>query len=378
MKSYYLIITALIIVACGNNQAEKNKFAPKDRTTVNMSDEERQNAIDAKKAEYAIDWNIALNSDNIKLSVIPPLPKGDITETLSERIAVKMLQLTTVNGIGGLNNSPGFALCASISEMEKKVTSTAPQKMVTKYAISYSVRNIVTDDVYASYEQEIMGVGASFEEATRNAVNSIENNVHIQKMLSSASEKIISWYNENVATLKGQIETAMANNDYAYALALIESVPEKAMIAFEYVSSIHEDVLAKFKKQNANNELNAMKQAIISSNNEFSTDVYAHMALIPNDSPEYEDALKLYNEYEAKVIAEREKQENRKISEAEAEKMREQEINIAKIESEKILAQYQAEATNETIKKLEKELEYERKGFWGSLGTRIISAIDSF
>lgn len=380
MKLKYLFVAAIFVVSCGgNNSGNKSAktFAPKDRTTVEMSEAERRNAIEAKKAANGVDMNIALKSNDVKLSVMPPLPKGDITEAISERIAVKMLHLTTSNGIGGLNNVPGFALCASIQEIDKKVTATAPQKMVTKYMLSYSVRNLVTDDVYATYEQEITGVGGSFEEATKNAVNSIENNVHIQKMLATASEKIIAWFNENLATFKGQVSTALASNDYAYALALLSSVPEKATAAFEYVTSVREDVLNKFKMQNASNALVAMKQAILNADNTVSTEVYAHFSLIPIDAPEYQEALKLCTEYEAKVVQQRENDKNAKIAAQEAKLEREHQMELAKIEADRIVAEKQAEATNETIKKLEQELEYERKGFWGSLGTRLIRGVDS-
>jgi hypothetical protein len=169
----------------------------------------------------------------------------------------------------------------------------------------------------------------------------------------------------------------MAENNYAYAMALIASVPEQASVAFEYASSVQKEVLDKFKTQNASNELNAMRQAILASGNTMSTDVYAHMMLIPSDAPEYQEALKLCGEYEANVVAEREKQENRQIAAEEARKMKEHEMELAKIESERILAEHQADATTKTIQKLEQELEYERKGFWGSVGSRIIKSIDS-
>ena len=371
-----IIIATLALVSCGgnNNKSNQQSFAPKDRTTVDMSESERRNAIEAKKAEKGVDLGVALASSDVKLSVMPPYPKGDITEAISERIAVKLLHLTTANGIGGLNNVPGFALCASMDEVDKKLTSTAPQKMVTKYSISYSVRNLATDDVYASYEQEVTGVGGSWEEATRNAVNEIENKVHIQKMLSIASEKIITWYNENLETFKRQVSTALGTNDYAYALALINSVPEKSTVAFDYTASVREDVLAKFKMQTASKELTALKQAILASENTLSSEVYAHLSLIPTDAPEYREALALSKEYEKNVNLQREKQKLAKISEEE----RQQQLEMAKIESERMMVQYQSDAVNEEIQKLERELEYERRGFWGSIGSRVIKLVDSF
>ena len=375
MKLNYLIIATLIVVSCGGNTNSKQTgFAPKDRTTVEMSESERRNAIEAKKAENGVDLNVALASNDVKLSVMPPYPKGDITEAISECIAVKLLHLTTANGIGGLNNVPGFALCASMEEIDKKLTSTAPQKMVVKYTISYSVRNLVTDDVYASCEQELTGVGGSWEEATRNAVNEIKNNALIQKMLSTASEKIINWYNENLETFKRQVMTAMGTNDYAYALALINSVPEKATGAFEYTASVREEVLAKFKMQSASKELTAMKQAILASENALSPEVYAHLSLIPTDAPEYQEAIALSKEYESQVNKQREQEKLAKISAEE----RLQQLEMAKLESERVIVQYQSDAVNEQIQKLERELEYERRGFWGSIGSRVVKLIDSF
>ena len=37
-----------------------------------------------------------------------------------------------------------------------------------------------------------------------------------------------------------------------------------------------------------------------------------------------------------------------------------------------------ADAVSEEIQKLERELEYERRGFWGSIGSRVVKLIDSF
>ena len=51
---------------------------------------------------------------------------------------------------------------------------------------------------------------------------------------------------------------------------------------------------------------------------------------------------------------------------------------MAKIESERMMVQYQSDAVNEEIQKLERELEYERRGFWGSIGSRVIKLVDSF
>ena len=57
---------------------------------------------------------------------------------------------------------------------------------------------------------------------------------------------------------------------------------------------------------------------------------------------------------------------------------RKHQLEMAQLESERMMVQYQSDAVSEEIQKLERELEYERRGFWGSIGSRVVKLIDSF
>jgi hypothetical protein len=72
--------------------------------------------------------------------------------------------------IGGYGNSPAFALAVVMAPTGRAATGTAPQRMITKYTITYVVANMLTGDVYASHSDDVEGVGATFTEAARNAV----------------------------------------------------------------------------------------------------------------------------------------------------------------------------------------------------------------
>ena len=96
--------------------------------------------------------------------------------------------------------------------------------------------------------------------------------------------------------------------------------------------------------------------------------------MIPTDAPEYKEALALSAEYENKINQQREKDEMQKISAEE----RKHQLEMAQLESERMMVQYQSDAVSEEIQKLERELEYERRGFWGSIGSRVVKLIDSF
>lgn len=377
MKIFKYLIIGLVGVSllgsCGGNQ---KKFNPKDRTSSSMSDADRETAINAMKSSLAVDPYAMMTSNDVKLTVMPPSPTGDLNEELSEKIAVKMLQMISQNGIGGLNTVPGFALTATLTNGEKKTTGTAPQKMVASYTINYSVINTVTGDVYASATQEITGVGNSFPQATKNAIKEIKNSPAIQEMLAAASTKIIAWFEENLETFKSQVETACGKEDYALALSLIESVPQKATNAFAYAQSRRADVTDKFQANIASQELIALKQAIQEADGTPSSEVYAHLSLLPKNSPEYKQAMGLIDAYESNVEKTLAENKSAAAAKEEADAQRAHQIELATIEAERLKAKYQAKATEQALRQHMRDKDDQKRGFWGNLGARIIGAID--
>lgn len=377
IASITLLAIAATLTGCGGGNTDGGKkFQPKDRTTSTLSDSERQAAIAAKKAALAIDPVAMMTTNDVKMSVLPPTPEGDLNEALSEKIAVKMLQMIAQNGIGGLNTVPGFALTATLTNGEKSTTSTVPQKFIANYTLNYSVINTVTGDVYASASQDVTGVGNSFQQATNNAIKEIKNTAAIQQMLATGSEKIIAWYNENLGTLKSQVESAYGQRDYALALALVEAVPEKATDAFEYAQSRREDILTKFQEKIAGEELTALKQAIQASNGEPSAEVYAHLSMLPTTSPEYKQAMELVNKYEGDVVTKLAADRAEAAAKAEADAQRAHEVELATIEAERLKAKYQAKAAEQAMRQHMRDKDDSKRGFWGNLGARLIGAID--
>lgn len=368
MRVLIVLAVSGTIVACTDGN---KRFDPQDRTTVNMSPEAKDLALNNLKQSGAF-IDSMLYTNNVKMSVLPPA--SDILSSQQiENIGVRMIQMLANNGIGGLNNVPGFVLTATLSPNSSKTTSSAPQKFIVDYNITYSVVNTVTGDVYASETQKIQGIGNSMEEASGKALNQIVPNDRIASMLSAASAKIINWFNENSEVFKAQVSEAEARNDYALALALIQSVPQQASSSFAYAQSRRKEIENKFMNQIAGNELIAMKQAIYESNNEPSADVYAHFSLIPTSASCYSEAKESLKKYEKDVEVKRKADSEQQKADLKSE--REYRLEMAKIESNRIKAKYEAQASEQAIRLyLSQNSSY--RGFWSNLGARIIGAID--
>lgn len=383
MKRIYNIIgvalMSVVIMSCGGQQNKGTKFAPKERVS-SLSDSERQAAIAQKRAELlgGLNLDTLLYSHGIKFSIVQPKIQGeDITQDIADRISMKMLQMACQNGISGLGTNPGFVFGTEMAQTGRAATGTTPQKMTVQYQLTFKVMNTATGDVYATATQDVVGVGNSFVEANQNFVKEIKNTPEIQKMLQTASERIIDWYNKNVQTVKNQIETAAGKGDYDLALAIASSVPEQATTAFQYASSKMNELTKGLMHKKAADMLGEMTAAVASAGDDFDPSIGAYFKLIPTDSPEHAKAQELYKAYTEKCKARRDaleaKAERDEQAAREFEKfkmMQDHETELAQIECDKMKAKYQAQAAAKAAEAKGS------KGFWGKLGDRIIGVTD--
>lgn len=336
-------------VSCNNGK----KFAPQERESK-MSDSKRAEAIARKKASMGIDANTQLFNHGIKFSIIRPNTVGeDITTEIAEQIGMKMLEIASQNGISGLGTSPSFVLGTEIAQTGRAATGSAPQKMTVKYTLTFKVVNMANGDVFATATQDIVGVGNTFIEANKNAVQQIKNTPQMQQMFATASKRIIDWYNNNAQTIINEIEAAAGKGDYDLALALANCVPEEAKVPFTYITEKLPDILTGVQHKHASDMLGQMQAVLTASGDKFNPEVGAYYKFIPTDAPEYKRAEELYEAYEKKcderratleAKAERDEQAARELEKINMLYKHEEEI--ARIEEEKIKAKIEADAAN--------------------------------
>lgn len=374
MKRIYNIIgIALIgclVMSCSNGQKKGKSFNPEERTS-SLSAEERDQRLAEKRSELGFDIDSMISSHGVKLSIVMPKVQGDITEEVSKRMAIKMLQIASQNGLSGLGTNPNFVLGAEISQTGRAATGTAPQKMIVEYEFTFKVMNAQTGDVYGTSMQEAEGVGNSFEEATLNAVKEIKNTPKMQKFLQTANDRILKWYDENLPAIKNQVQKAEGEGNYELALALLNSIPEQSA-SYKYVEEKQDALLKGMLHKRAADMLAEMESVLASSGDEFNPAVGAYFSLIPTDCPEHATAQKLYAEYEKKCHARRAaleaKAERDEQAARELEKLKmqyEHQEALAQKEVDKISARYEAEAA----------AKQKSKGFWGKLGDMCLGAL---
>lgn len=375
MKRIYNIIgialMGCLVLSCSNGQKKNKGFNPEERTS-SLSIEERDQRLAQKRAELGFDLDSLVASHGVKLSIVMPKVQGDITEEISEKMAIKMLQMASQNGMSGLGTNPNFVLGAEISQTGRAATGTAPQKMTVQYELTFKVMNALNGDVFGTSMQEVQGVGASFEEANLNAIKEIKNTPQIQKFLQAANDRILKWYNENLQVIKNQVQKAEAEGNYELALALLNSIPEQST-SYKYVAEKQDALLKGMLHKRAADMLAEMESVLASSGDDFNPAVGAYFSLIPTDCPEHKTAQTMYAEYEKKcharratleAKAERDEQAARELQKLQM--LYDHEEALAQKEVDKVEAKYQAQAA----------ASQKSTGFWGGLGDRILGGID--
>lgn len=353
------IVTALLLSSCANNQSSSQsgtnpqaemvaqapaqtgvKFAPKERTS-SLTEEERAAAIAKKQQADVVNVETLLSPHSLRLTILPPAITEDITESVSEQIIMQLLCITSANGISGVNGSSPIAFALAMNPIERRATGTVPQKMLITYDATYYILNTQTWDVYASHATHITGAGDSFELATRNAVRELNNTEEIQQMIAQAETTIISWFESNTQTLQNRVTQACAAQNYAAALAMLNAVPEQATNCHAWASQQMPGVTTLLKKQVAHAELAALKDAIAMAMSEYNPAVAAHLAMLPEGTPEAKEGAQLYAKYMQQIDSER----LRKIDLEERKR-------LEALEIQKLQMQYEYEAT---VKQMEAE-----------------------
>lgn len=386
MKKILLTLSVAALMAglasCGGNGGTKFKPAA-DKSE--MSDSERRAAIAKARsqADGVLDEMLAMRG--VKVSVLAPEVPAGFSRADAEAIAARLVNICAANGISGLGTSPGFVLGSTIIPGTEQTTGTVPQKTVVEFELVYSVGNVATGTIFASTTQRVTGAGKSAADARRNALKEIKSTPALQKMLSEASDRIVAWYDENLPTLRSQVESARSRGDYALALAYIDAVPQQSAAAFAYADETRPALFEAWCRKTAADNFAAMRAAVAAANNTFDPAAAGYFALIPSGSPEYAAADTLFTRYQARCDARvAELEAGARADTAAAREFRkvqmayDQQKDLAQIEADKVVATAEAKASAAAMQREMEDARHEkRKGFWSKIGDRIIGGIDA-
>ena len=329
MKKFLIAILAVgALHSCSNSGKPKNAVYYQPQS---IEKTQQAGTVKQQQKSESNEFIEVFDSPSITLTVFSPAVENGVSYECSKLLALKLLRLVTANGIGCLGGDPTFALVPVLSMQNKGTTATIPSKSTITYTVTLYVGNVLTGEIYESTSINMMGVGNSYEKATINAINTIENSREIKQMLANARTKIVNSYESNPYSIINKVNEYISRDDIDFAYLLLTSVPDAATntyaLAQEYIPKVQNMLYLKHSE----NLLSRMKDAIAQAGVTYNPDVSVFHRLIPIESEQRVIGDKLFDEYMAKLDEhERQKREQEMYLEREelACKKLEMELNI--------------------------------------------------
>ncbi len=330
---YFIPICLMAIASCGGNgnkakeqQTHAPTFAPKQQETV----------VTKRPASRKVDSVLAFVGQ-VKLNIM--LPEG-LPANSKNVLYNKMVAMTSVNGVGSVDASPILCVIPTFAEMNHDVTATVPAKHKIKYDFNVWVANLETGEVFASAQQELLGIGDSEELAFGNAISAVSpNDNKWQEMLKTAQDRIIDFYNTNGDRLIKEAQDYQAVNEYSKAMLILNNIPMACGEVYDRALEVKNSVLDQFFQNDAEYLISKMKAYLTlprDDENGFSYDFLATYAMVPPNSKAKTEADALYAEYVKSLddIAQKNMEKQQREWEAEQKRLdRETEVRLVEAQA---------------------------------------------
>lgn len=330
---YFIPVCLMALASCGGNgnkakdqQAQAPTFAPKQQETV----------VTKRPASRKVDSVLAFVGQ-VKLNIM--LPEG-LPANSKNVLHNKIVAMTSVNGVGSEDASPILCVIPTSAEMNHDITATVPAKHKIKYDFNVWVANLETGEVFASAQQELLGIGDSEELAFGNAISAVSpNDNKWQEMLKTAQDRIIEFYNTNGDRLIKEAQGYQAVNDYPKAMLILNNIPMACGEVYDRALEAKNSVLDQLFQNDAEYLISKMKAYLAlprDDENGFSYDFLATYAMVPPNSKAKAEADALYAEYVKSLddIAQKNMEKQQREWEAEQKRLdREAEVRLIEAQS---------------------------------------------
>lgn len=216
-----------------------------------------------------------------------------VVNYLTNRLRV----LTSKAGsIGGMENSQ-FALAFGYDVIDKQIVSGAPTKVIYNVSVSMHVVDLKAQKVYATYSNEMKGIGDNETKALINTFQKVNvSNIEIRNFVQQGKQKIMDYYDNNYQNIIKGAQALAAMKNYDAAIYNLMMVPECCK-GYDAINKELMDVYQQFVNQHCNENLAQARAAWIAApNSEGAATASIYLSEIYPDAACYGDAMKLANE----------------------------------------------------------------------------------
>ncbi len=176
---------------------------------------------------YSQNTEITYN-DNDRIVISPYVPKQieNFPEAARSLLLNKLNQILSNNEISGSSVNERFILTANCVVQSKSITSTAPAMQAYNLQITFYIGDGISGTKFASYSQNLKGVGETETKAYNAAIKNINtNNTAYQDFISSGKKRIIEYYNSQCDLIIAEAKMLESKADFQGSIYKLSTVP---------------------------------------------------------------------------------------------------------------------------------------------------------
>lgn len=151
-------------------------------------------------------------------SAIKGLNENNMT-IVDGRLRSVISSLGMESGYGGR-----FVLACKVAALETEVTG---QKLIQKLQVSFAVGDNFSNICFGSTTAEVVGVGASEEQAMTSSLKNIKPTPQLKKIIAEAKQRIIDYYEKNGPAIIKKAQGLVTAQQWEEALYELTAIPEE-------------------------------------------------------------------------------------------------------------------------------------------------------
>jgi hypothetical protein len=148
-----------------------------------------------------------------------------VPTTAHKMLTNRLEQIIMKNGLAGSKNQR-FVLGASVTELGKETTQTAPIMYIVNLSINFVIGDAVDGTKFAAASMEVNGIGSSENKAYTDALKKIKTTDPIFKgFIAKGKESIIKYFESNCEFIMKEASTLADQKEYDKAISMLMQVP---------------------------------------------------------------------------------------------------------------------------------------------------------
>jgi len=224
--------------------------------------------------------------------------------TAKVQLTNKLHQMLTQQGMASLDNNGQFVLTAFMIPQDKEVLPGPPMQIVEIMNANLYIADVVQKNVLATLEMPTKGLGRDETRSYLDAIKHLStNSPEVAKFIQTGKDKIIAFYEQESPRIMKEALVLSEMHEYEKALYLVTAIPSQCKHYDESLRVILQ-IFHAYQDYACQKLLAQAKMAWAAEQNKVGAEKAGeYLGQIYPDAACYEDAMGLYNEIKAKVLA---------------------------------------------------------------------------